>query len=380
MDKALRDVNGKGWDEWVQERVGKPLCPKFTQSVLIIAPGASGDVVLNTTLVRHIKAVNPGCFISFATKRVNIPLVNMCPGIDQIVELPDEPLAVLSRQRHLKMFEGSADAVVYTQCFPEDIDLLTDSDFDLLQSIWLLAGEPLDSRQKLWIETSADSPNALTVLSRVLGPQTRKGLAEKGAARVRESLSAFIKSRSFKGSRVRTLPSDLLRVWGAAVETSKPIHTRRLRKAAVSRDFVLLGSQSNSLPGPPEGFVDTLVRMLQGDGRTVLHNVLSPCDAAPGTVPLICSYEEFICLRQSGIPFVGWRSGLCDIAAVAPAPMAVFYPPGDDFFASPLKTFGFGSMNIAADCLELVCRSVSDVVQSNLVPHLKRGRGVTAPS
>lgn len=370
------------WDRLVRERVGEPLRPERLGSLLVVVPAASGDVALATTVIRHVKNANPDCRVSFATRRANIPLIKMCPGVSDVVEVPHEtsPLGghqwdALSRRSLLKTYAGRADAVVSTCFFPEDVGLLTEHHLNALEAIWLLTGVPGGmprEPQRVWLQSPLAPAEAPAVIRRSLGRPARAELVSRGLRRLPESLGAVVRARSLKGSRIKTVPADLYRVSRSLIETARPMHRRRLNGDSLDRDFVILSTEATSLPAPPRGVVGALVRMLQKDGRTVLHNVRDPLHAAPGAAPLVCTYPEFVCLREAGVPFVGWRNGLCDIAAAAPAPMCVFSPPEHDWHRDVQAMFGFGAMNVAVDCLEVVCRDVSDVKRSNFVNHLKQ--------
>lgn len=360
------------WNQELQERVGQPTKPERIQSLLVIVPGASGDVALSTTVIRYVKQINPQCRVIFATKRANIAVAQLCPGIAEIIELPNEAIGSLSRRRSLSQFAGFAEAVVYPSCVSEDIDLLKHC--TLLETLWLLSGveggmprEP----QQVWLEANAEVESASAVVGRSLAQHPK--LMRAAARHAVQAAKDIARPRTLRGSGVRKRFQDLALMLRHGLEAASPRHTRRLQRGSLSKSFVILSTQANSLSGPPLGVTDTLIRALRRDGRTVLHNVLDPYQAARGTVPLICSYAEFLALRQAGMPFVGWRSGLCDIAAASPAPMCVLYPAAYEWSDEPISTFGFNTMNVVAKCYEFVCRSVDDVVRSGFVAQLREG-------
>jgi hypothetical protein len=89
---------------------------------------------------------------------------------------------------------------------------------------------------------------------------------------------------------------------------------------------------------------------------------MDPTQALSGTTPLVCNYQEFCALRHIGLPFVGWRNGLCDIAAAFPAPMVVLYPPKAEVFPqSLLDLFGLATMKVARSVLEIVCANAENL-------------------
>lgn len=365
------------WDRELQERVGQPLKPERIQSLLVILPGASGDVALSTTVIRYVKQANPQCRVIYATRKANITVAQLCPGVAETIELPNEAIGSLSRRRYLDQFAGFADAVVCPSCVPDDMNLLNHC--NLVETLWLLSGvesrvpqKPSQKPQQVWLEAGADVESAVAVIGRSLAQRTE--LMQAAARQTALAVKDVARPRFLRGSGVRKHLRNVPLLLRLGLEAASPRHTRRLRGGSLSKSFVILSTQANSLSGPPAGVTRALIRALRRDGRTVLHNVLDPCQAVPGTVPLVCSYAEFLALRQGGMPFVGWRSGLCDIAAAAPAPMCVLYPATYEWAEEPISTFGFNAMNVAANCYEFVCRSVDDVVRSGFAAQLREKR------
>ena len=362
LDSSI-DLERLGWNDEVRARVTNPLKPETLRSVFIIIPGNSGDVALATSVVRFIKDRNPQCVVSFAVKRSNIPLLKLCPGVDEAIELP-APGANPSRQNYLARFAGRADAVIYPICLFEDIFLLRR--FNFLETIWLLSGVEggmPETPHKLWLSPPHDPGIAVQVLNRCLSDSFESSLKVRANRQPREIVGQLFRQRKVRNIGWKSR-GKLLR------------HVAYLRQLAsktviedAKRQFVIVSSEANAMSPPPKMLFERVIRLLQSRGRIVLQNVLDPLHAAPGTVPLVCSYEEFLCLREADIPFVGWRSGLCDIAAASQAPMCVLYPSSMDGCSVglqancevPIKSFGFNAMNIDANCAEVVDDGAEDI-------------------
>ncbi len=371
MRERLREQRVFDWNRDVYERVGTPLHPEAVRSVFIIVPGSSGDVALATTVVRHIKDRNPDCRISFASKRANLPLLRMCPGIDEVVESPTVTFDVTPARRIWReRYSGRAEVVIHPVCLFEDQGLMRRYNF--LETIWLLSGVPdgmPDGPHRLWLTPPPNSAElAAGAIRRSLGAEGFSALVAQARAERGKILKRMVEYRNVKNAGWK-LPVRLRK----HAEFVKQIGDIGDPLNAAER-FVIVSNEAGAVPPAPEGLFEEIVRFLRSRGRIVLQNVLDPLKALPGTVPLKSSYEEFVSLRAEGIPFVGWRSGLCDIAAASQAPMCVLYPPRiDDFWIGMavncetcLKSFGFGSMNIAANCVEADCYGVQDLDLSKL--------------
>lgn len=354
------------WNRLVEERVGRPLAPETLGSVLIIVPGSSGDVALATTIVRWIKQRNPRCRVAFAVKRSNLPLLEMCPGVDEAVEIPTLHFRdVPGRRTYLAEFAGRADAVLYPVCVFEDLDLLRHWNF--MEALWLLSGVPDGvpaERLKLWQEPPDAAATATRVLKRVLSTDFADELAARARRQPAEVARHIIRERTVKSAGWKN--AGRLARHAAFLRT---LTAQGTVAEAPARKYVIMSSDAQTVPAPEPGLFEALIQFLQSRGRIVLQNVIDPVHALPGTVPLLCSYPEFLSLRAVGVPFIGLRSGLCDIAAASPTPMGVLYPATMDKFTpelranceTPLKTFGFGSMNVEANCLEIICNRVQDL-------------------
>ncbi len=79
------------WDKLVAERCSEPLHPGALEISHGDRAGGQRDVALSTTLIRHVKRINPNCRVTFATRKANISLIQLCPGVDEIVELAFVP-------------------------------------------------------------------------------------------------------------------------------------------------------------------------------------------------------------------------------------------------------------------------------------------------
>ena len=355
------------WNRDLRERVGEPLRPEALNSVFIVVPGSSGDVALATSVVRWVKERNPDCKVSFASKRANLSLLEMCPGVDEIVESPTVTFDVTPARRIWReRYAGRADVVIHPICLFEDQALMRRYDF--LETMWLLSGVPDGMPQgphRLWMEPPDAAATAARVLTRCVSARYADELSAEARRRPGKTLGDVVRKRTLSNVGW-TFPMKLRR-HAAFVRTVAAQFGPA--DATDARRFVILSNEAGAVPPAPPGLFEEIVRFLRAQGRVVLQNVLDPARALPGTVPLVCSYPEFLSLRQAGVPFVGWRSGLCDIAAAAPAPMCVLYPPRVDGCwigmmvncETILKSFGFGSMNVAANCIEFDCYSAEDV-------------------
>jgi hypothetical protein len=373
------------WNRYIQERVAGPLRPVGTlmpealESVFLIVPGSSGDVILATTVVRYIKDRNPRCRVVCAVKRSNLPLVTLCPGVDEAVEWPKEsPANPRSRRFSLARYADRAGAVLYPICDPEDMDLLLRYNF--LETIWLLAGIPNGlptEPQRLWIEPPDDPATLERVLGRCFHRRHASQLLGAVGRQPGKPFGTALRTRTVRNAGWTLIPKSVLNLLQNAA------YVRRLRPPTVSElaaRLVIVSSEANMFPLPAKGLFEAIIRYCRSQGRIVLQNVLDPAQAAPGTVPLICSYHEFLCLRSAGIPFIGWRSGLCDIAATVATPMCTVYPSsfvgcGDLIQATmevPTESFGFAAMGIATDGVEIVCDSAADLDYEKLAAVLER--------
>ncbi len=362
------------------ERCSEPLHPERLKSLMVIVPAASGDVALSTTLIRHVKRINPNCRVTFATRKANISLIRLCPGVDEIVELAFVPRLPgghdwnqWSRRQELADHAGKADDVVCVISFPEDVDLLERHGLNILESIWLLAGvtggmppEP----QRVWLEAPTGGNIAADTVERSLTTRAQISLAARSVTRLTQGAASLKRFGTLRGSGIKQYFGDLQSLSNLG-EIRRARQRHCLATTFLAEQFVILSTEATSLPPPPDSVVRALVAMLRGAGRTVLHNVRDPLRAAPGTVPLVCGYPEFVALREAGVPFVGWRSGLCDIAAASTVPMCVLNPPKNEIGLDMIEAFGLASMNAAANCLDIVCEDVDDLNQNEILNHIQ---------
>lgn len=358
------------WEAEVLRRAGGFLEVSRLESLLIIVPGVSGDVALSTTLIREVKRLNPRCRIHFGTNRETVGVARLCPGVEDILVLPPVKRHLYSRGGLLRQYAGCADRVVYASCVREDVDLL--ARYSPVEALWLLAGmrHMPEERMRLWLEPPADGRPVDDILRDSAGEGlTPSRLSRRAAATVRSLLRC--------GRRMMLDRTHLPAALAAARKALGQWKSRPARSAPgcpANGPMVILGTGARSLQGPGGHLIEAMVDVLRRAGYTVLHNVLEPSEAATGTVPLTCSHGDFLRLRQEGIPFVGWRSGLCDIAAAADAPMCVMYPAEGAYVRRPIELFGFESMRIEAKCLEFVCDEPSDIRNSGLPDFLSERR------
>lgn len=365
MPESVKEMRVTEWNRDLYERVGQPLQPEELESVFIIIPGNSGDVALATSVVRWIKGRNPRCRVTMAVKRSNLPLTRMCPGVDEAVETPTLPFdKVPGRSAYLTQHAGRAQAVLYPICVFEDMGLLRRYNF--LETIWLLSGVPdgmPDGPQRLWLTPPNPEETAARVLGRCLSEDFAAALAAEAHRQPGKIARHLLLKRTVRNAGWKN--TGRLRGYASYIRSLPP----RAEPLDAANQFVIVSNDANAVPEPPDGLFEAVVQFFRSQGRVVLHNVLDPIHALPGTVPLMCTYQEFLSLRQAGVPFVGWRSGLCDIAASSPAPMCVLYPASMNKFSfglqanceTPLKSFGFGPMNVAANCLDLASHGLEDL-------------------
>lgn len=283
------------WSAEVERRVGGFLNLNNVSNLLMVVPGASGDIALATTAIRHIKSVRPDCEITIGVRDHLKHVARLCPGASNVISLAfdehwDKRSLLLSHYRKL------VDCVVVVGIYSEDMDLLTKCGLSLVDTMWLLSGLPKSTQSlKIWLECRDDR-----------------------------------KEKEFFGSEKATYSTPL----------------------DVKRD-IIISTDARSLQAMPIALTHDFVAILKGAGLTVFHNVLREADAMPGTIPLICSHEEFLAFRNRGFAYAGWRSGLCDIAAASSAPMLVLTHAATEWYSSHEASFGFNAMNIDCSCTEI---------------------------
>ena len=371
MTPALPGPDPVRWSEDVTRIVGRFLVPQEIRSILIIQPAASGDIALTTTLIAQIKRLNPRCHVTLAMRAATVPVAAMCPEIDAL-EVISLELALRGRRETLQYFAGRADMVVHCWYFGEHPEL--GQHYNLRETIYLLAGWPTppDRPASIRLQASRSDRSGGEILRAVLSRSGRwptcrrwignawreilfclgevlKGKKPLGKSGLRSSLYLFL--RVIKGTR------QLL----------------GMRPPPGLSRCVMLSFGAFSLGPPPAGMAALLVQKLSDAGWTVLQNLGGPSEPlVPGAVPLCCSYDDFLQLRHGGIPLVSWRSGICDVAAaVESVPMVALYPPLIPPHPRPcLELFGFESMGIRGDILDLACPSTESMDWPRLIGHL----------
>ncbi|TLD68434.1 glycosyltransferase family 9 protein [Phragmitibacter flavus] len=346
------------WRAEIKKRVGGFLDIKSLRSLFVMVPGVSGDVCLTTPLLRHVKEQNPDCHVTFVTNEVTFGVAKLCPYIDEIALLPSAKVHNFSRNWLVEHFAGRADAVIYPNCVRQDVDLL--ETYNAVEVIWLIAGIEggvPEEGVRFWLDVPGPRRSIEEVLRTCTGHGLTYPLVKKRLTTLANGVMMVARRAMFDRTH---LPIAIKHVRHELSKWAKPAPAKRLKPMEGSR-YVLLGTGAKSLRAPTPELINEMVRMLSEAGFTVLHNVLDPFEAAPDTIPLLCSHEEFLRLRLAGVPFVGWRSGLCDIAAAAPAPMCVLYPAVDNYARPPMELFGFKSMKVQCNCQEFICEGISDL-------------------
>lgn len=365
---SQEDAGESGWEREVLRRAGGFLEPSRLESLLLIVPGVSGDVALSTTLIRAVRRENPACRILFATDADMVPVARLCPAVDDILVLPPMKKHGFSRTQLLKQYSGQASAVVYASCIKEDMDLL--ETYNPVEALWIVSGmrQRPTEKLRLWIKPPVENRSAEEILNEKAGHHfTPEVFTHRVATWMRAALR-YGKATLLRTNRRAVAGAALRSEW--AKWSPKP---RRNPFLSETDRLVTISTGSNFLMPPPPGVIAALVDVLNRDRWTVLHHVLDPKESAPGTIPLVCDAADFLRLCEAGIPFVGWRSGLCDIVAGTSAPMGVLYPPEGPFVRPPLDVLGFENMQIQANCFELVCRDAADVRDSALIEFLNAG-------
>jgi hypothetical protein len=368
-DESIPFLEGSRQSEWerdVLQRAGGFLEPARLKSLLVIVPGVSGDVALSTTLIRAVRKQSPACRILFATDADMVPVARLCPAVDDILVLPPMKKHGYSRTHLLEQYRGQASAVVYASCIREDIDLL--ERYTPVEALWIVSGmrQRPQGKLRLWIKPPVENRTAEDVLNERAGHHLTPEVFTHRAATWARAALRYGKATLLRTGRRAVAGAALRNEW--AKWSPKP--SRRNPLLSETDRLVVLSTGSHFLQPPSQDMVTAMVDLLNGAGWMVLHHVLDPKEAAVGTIPLVCDDADFLRLREAGIPFVGWRSGHCDIAAGSSAPMCVFYPAEGPFVRPPLEILGFESMNIQANCLEVVCRDVADIQASQMIEFL----------
>jgi hypothetical protein len=215
------------WNRFIQDRVQGPLrpvgplLPETLGSVLIIVPGSSGDVILATTVVRYIKDRNPQCRVSFAVKRSNLPLVALCPGVDEAVEWPKES-PINPRSRRLKL-AGIPDG---------------------------LPPEP----QRLCINPPDDPDTADRVLHRCFGRHHAAQLLAEVSRQPGKPVRTALRDRKVRNAGWKLIPRSILRLLRNAAYVGRLGGRPAVSEAA--EKLVIVSSEANMFPPPTRGLFD----------------------------------------------------------------------------------------------------------------------------
>lgn len=354
------------WQNEVKQRVGFFLKPREIRSLLVIQPAASGDVALTSTLISQVKENNPQCHVTLLTRGSTAHVAGFCPWVDSVEVIAPE-LLLLGRRELLQRFATGADAVVHTWYFSEDQDL--GARYNLLETIWLLAGWPHPPIRPVTVnlQVPGERRDIDGILDSVIGIRAMLRWTQTPLAEI-----AFCLKQMLAGK--------IARETGLRASVHKFLHSIRsisqiLRSTFIvpKRGYVIISLSAFSVAKPPPEFGFILVQKLKMAGWIVLHNVLDPFESLAGTIPLVCTYADFLWLRKNGIPLVAWRSGLCDIAVSAKnVPIVALYPRNTSPHPRPIiELFGFKSMGIRANCLDLICDSIELLDWKILLRHLE---------
>jgi hypothetical protein len=350
--------------------VGRFLVPEEIESLLIIQPAASGDVALTTTLIARVKALNPQCHITLMTRAATASVAALCLDVDAKEVLPVE-LESAGRRQILQHFADRANQVVYCWYLREESDLGTR--YNLRETIYLLAGWPTppDRPAPIRLKAPAVGRSGEEILRSLLSRPGRWLTCRRWMVRAgREfcfSVVRLAKKRQVKDSGLR---SSLQKFFRVAKHSCRVLARKSPPKN--SRN-VVLALTALSLAPPPSDLAVDLVQRLKKAGWTVLQNLGLPSEALiPGTVPFCCPYDDFLRIRESGVPLVGWRSGLCDLAAAVDfVPMVILYPAPSDSCFFPHST-SLEALGVRGDFLEMVCPSAESLDWPRLIDYLNR--------
>ena len=376
VDRCGRPIDLEWWNDQVKRRTAGPLDPPALRSLLALFPTGGGDFVLVTTLFRYVKLLNPRCVISVALKPANVPMARCCPLVDHVFPLTPEQLAAHEAHTLAPSLAGQADAVL--DLIRDDARELMHDGLTLLQAFWLLAGAPPPPRDagpiQLTVPPASPASPALPALP--TGNPLRPWLG--AATTVRRVAGAAVVGGRALADVVR---QPRVRNTGLKVAARRSGNLLRSAAATIGVNSnapnfrgIILSTTSASLKLMPPAFARRLVRLLRDDGWTVFANTADLSNVPDGTLPLMCSHAEFLQLRAAGVPFVGWRSGLCDVAAAASGvPMCVFYPPHSFWSARPIESYGFASMGIRATCMDIEVDKFDDRAAAAMIDFLRAG-------
>jgi len=107
---------------------------------------------------------------------------------------------------------------------------------------------------------------------------------------------------------------------------------KKVEAIAPLNKIVLLSPTANSVKAFPQSFWEPLCRQLKEKGYTVISNVINPDDAIYDTIYLPMTSDEVVALAYACDSVYSLRSGLCDIIAMRPKNLAVFYDHSNTLF------------------------------------------------
>jgi hypothetical protein len=349
------------WREDVLRITGSFLVPQEIKTLLVIQPASSGDIALATTVIARVKAENPQCRVTIIARKATASLIPLCPDVDA-VELISPEVYALSRKKVLEHFAGRADRVVHIWCFGEPWEM--GMTYNLLETMYLLAGWPTPPERpaSLKMRPTRNDRTIEEILEPLLKPaallKNNLNWKVKAFQRLLQHIKNAVKARRIKGSLVYTAS---LQFW-AALTRFGPIFSGV--PAPGTARYVILSMDCISLVPPPRHLAPLIVAKLKEAGWTVLQNLVGRDEMIPGVIPLYCSYDDFLQLREHGIPMIGWRSGLCDLAAAAEsAPLVVLFPR-EAFLC------GFAEMGIRGKILEVTYFSDESLDWPRLLDHI----------
>lgn len=157
------------------------------------------------------------------------------------------------------------------------------------------------------------------------------------------------------GDEKITLPPP---AWDTDSRWTEEIFRRyRLKKG---RTILLAPTARSIAEGPDEGFWELLAQRLSAMGYCVCTNLSHPKETAvKDTVGIIIPYREMDRFLQAAGTLIGYRSGLCDLAAAVPCRKIILYPKdtwplyGGLGIGTTKDIFSLNKMGLCNDAIEL---------------------------
>ncbi|MCM1183101.1 MAG: hypothetical protein NC337_06990 [Roseburia sp.] len=163
--------------------------------------------------------------------------------------------------------------------------------------------------------------------------------------------------------------------WSMGRESYPPASGRERR--------ALLAPAANSIAqGPDSLFWRELARRLKQSGYRVYTNVSGDERPIAGTEPAFIPYKELALFLDERAVFIGYRSGLCDLAASLKCRKIILYPKSGWpvinglRIASTLEIFSLSKMGLCEDAVELEYSEQNELqILSEILENTANGRG-----